>query len=356
MAIFKRGKFYWFEFELRGVRYQRSTRQGDREAAKRIEAQARTRVASGGSIDPEPPKPEPVKEKAISVNDLFDALESDFKIRGKWTVRYQSAFSGVRGDFGAYDAKTLTARQVDAYIEKRLAAGARPATINRATELLRQAYRFAIKRKEGIEEAPLIRHLSEKDNARKGFFSAAQFESLAAHLPEDLRDFARFGFLTGWRKNEIASLKWSDVEDGVIRLRGENSKSREPRQVPIEDEIAAVIERRRAAQGISTGRTITMCELIFHRDGQPVREFRKSWKRACAAAGLGHMLFHDLRRSAVRNMVRGGVHQNTAMKISGHKTASMFRRYDITDETDLRQAMLLVQRYNAAELAKSVNK
>jgi integrase len=78
--------------------------------------------------------------------------------------------------------------------------------------------------------APKIRHLSEKGNARKGFFADAEFGRLYSHLPEGVRDFAFFGYLTGWRKGEIASLTWSDVEDGVIRLRGEHSKNREPRQ------------------------------------------------------------------------------------------------------------------------------
>jgi len=65
-------------------------------------------------------------------------------------------------------------------------------------------------------------------------------------------------------------------------------------------------------------------------------------------------IFHDFRRSGVRNLVRSGVPQSVAMKISGHKTASMFRRYDIASEADLREAMLRVESYNKSQVEKVV--
>jgi integrase len=86
--------------------------------------------------------------------------------------------------------------------------------------------------------------------------------------------------------------------------------------------------------------------LIFHRKGEPIREFRKSWATACTKAGI-RRLFHDLRRSACRNMVAAGVAQVTAMQVSGHKTDSMFRRYAIVSETDLRTALRATQQYLA---------
>ena len=222
MAIFKRGKFYWYEFIFDGRRVRKSTKQGDKEAAKTMAAKERTRLAMDGVGLEEKPK-----EKNLTITSLLDALEADFKMRGKWTVRNESTFRGARSDFGTRDARALTAQQVDAYIEKRLASGARPATVNRTTELVRQAYRFAVKRGD-LQRIPSIRHLSEKNNVRQGFFTVEEFEAVVTNLPDDLQDFCRFGFLTGWRKNEIASLRWSDVQDGTIRLRGENSKNREP--------------------------------------------------------------------------------------------------------------------------------
>ena len=81
---------------------------------------------------------------------------------------------------------------------------------------------------------------------------------------------------------------------------------------------------------------------MFHRRGEPVGDFGKAWQTACTAAGVAGIVFHDLRRSCVRNLEKSGVSQAVAMKITGHKTASVDRRYWIVDEADQREALLRV--------------
>src|SRR5262249_6286052 len=147
----------------------------------------------------------------------------------------------IREYFGDWRAINVTSEAVDAFIRKQQEGEVKPATIKRSTQLLGHAYRYAIEKK-SLYSAPHIRHLSEKGNVRQGFFGELEFSRVVENLPVYLQDFARFGYLTGWRKGEIASLRWEDVEPEVIRLRSENSKNGSPRSVAISGEIEKVIE------------------------------------------------------------------------------------------------------------------
>jgi integrase len=137
-----------------------------------------------------------------------------------------------------------------------------PATVNRSTQLLSQAFKLPIERRR-LSTAPVVRHLSERGNARPGFFADAEFRSVRENLPEYLHDFAHFGYLTGWRKGEIASLGWDDLDGDIIRLRAENSKNGEGRTVALEGELAELIERRKAARQVQQGDTVMLARLVF---------------------------------------------------------------------------------------------
>ena len=190
-------------------------------------------------------------------------------------------------------------------------------------------------------------------------------------MREDLRDYCEFGYLTGWRKGEIASLRWEDIDGELLELRGEYAKNKEPRSVILSGNLEALIARRRAERKYEAGGHWFLSEYVFHRKGKPIGDFRKSWVTTCVAIGLGQYhcavrdkavaeaicpgcnrkcryigrLFHDFRRTAVRNMVRAGVPERVAMTISGHKTRSVFDRYNIVNEEDLRDAIERTQTY-----------
>ena len=171
---------------------------------------------------------------------------------------------------------------------------------------------------------------------------------MAAKLPEYLQDFARFGFLTGWRRGSIASLRWKDVGDDSICLRAENCKIRKAETMPLDGELRAIIERRRTAQILEDENgTKRLAEFVFHRDGLPIGDFRKSWATACKLAHVNDRLFHDLRRTASRNLIKAGVPQAVAMKITGHRTDSVFRRYAIVDLEQKREALARTEQYLA---------
>ena len=163
-------------------------------------------------------------------------------------------------------AAQITADDVSKFIET-LVADYAPATVNRRTQLLHQAYNLAI-RERRLCEKPYIRHLSESGNARSGFIYRAELDRLLTHLPPHLADVALFGYLSAWRRNEILTLTWEDVQGDTIRLRAENSKEREARSLALEGDLASVIERRRK---------LKHGPLVFHSgDGSAIVDFSQS--------------------------------------------------------------------------------
>ena len=285
------------------------------------------------------------KATRLTVEDLLTGLEQDYEIRGKLSPSIKSHLKRIREHFGEMRALTLEAATIDAYIAEQLKTIA-PATINRGTQLLTQAYNLAIKRGT-IGRKPYVRKLPEQ-NTRQGFFEPDEFEAVVAHLPGYLQDASRFAYFCGWRRGEVFTLEWSDidVEARTARLRPEHSKNGHGRTLALVGDLWAIIERRLAARTHKRkDGTIRISTYVFHRQGARIVEIKKAWKKACEAAGVPHRLFHDFRRTAVRNMVRAGVPESVAMKVTGHRTRAVFDRYNIVDERDVREAMTKTQAY-----------
>lgn len=232
---------------------------------------------------------------------------------------------------------TDTARE---FVKQRKSEGVGNAVINRSLACLRRMLRIA--HEDGrIPNLPVIRLLKEP-RARVGFLELNKFEELVGLLPSHLHALINFLYYDGVRLGEALAIEWSqvDLSAGLIRLH--ETKNDEPRVVP----LPSILRMQLAEIQPKVGR-------VF--DGT---NLRKEWMAACAAAGLGRIIevpgkkydpryegltVHDLRRSAVRNLVRAGVPETIAMKISGHKTRSVFDRYAIASEGDLTQAMAKVE-------------
>jgi integrase len=348
----KRSPFWWISYCRNGKEIRESTELSATEKnRKKAEGRLKQRLGEiwaerhGGPAFIEP------AQRRITVDELLEALKQDYKVRDKESAQFKSHLKRIRAAFGAWRAVNLAAtpEAIDKYINGCKEAEIAPATINRGTQLLAQAYKLAIERKL-LRSAPVIRHLPEK-NARQGFFEDADFKAVVEALPKYLQDFVRFGYVTGWRKGEVSSLLWADVDADVIQLRPENSKTGQGRSVPLRDadgkltEVGQIIARCQAVRTVKGKAGEQIAAYVFHRQGEPIGDIRKAWAMACRTTGLAGKLFHDLRRTAVRNMVRAGVPERVAMEISGHRTRSIFDRYNIVSERDKQDALRRTQEY-----------
>jgi integrase len=141
----------------------------------------------------------------------------------------------------------------------------------------------------------------------------------------------------------VFGLQWSqvDLKAGVVRLEPGTTKNGEGRTFPFDvlPELASMLRQQRAETEAFQRETRRIVPWVFHRGGEPIRSFHRAWRRACREAGVPGRLFHDFRRTAVRNLERASVSRSVAMKLVGHKTESIYRRYAIVAESDLREGV-----------------
>jgi integrase len=283
------------------------------------------------------------RQENVLVAELLDGLEKQHEILGRRGLpQLKSHLKHIREAFGTDRALAVTTDRLRDYISQRQTAGAAPASINRGIEALSAAFNLAAEAGT-ISVVPKFPSLPER-NARQGFFDRNTFESLVNALTDDgLRDYLRFFFWTGMRPREIRSLTWPalDRETWTLRLHARDAKTGHGRVIPLQGALREIIEQRLEARRLD-------CPYIFHRSGRQVGEFRKAWKTACKAVGVVGLRPYDLRRTAVRNLVRAGADPAVAMKISGHKTRAVFDRYNIISEEDMRNALTKTEAYVAA--------
>ncbi len=232
----------------------------------------------------------------------------------------------------------ITSPKIEDYIEIRLEEGAANATINRELSALKRMLNIGARQTPPkVDRVPYIPMLKE-NNVRKGFFEHTEFLALRNELPDYLKGFVTFAYKTGWRMSEITGLTWSQVDrdNGIVRLEPGETKNDDGRTVYLDDELQGVFNGQWEARKKS--RKLTPYVFPGNNGDEQIKDFRFSWNKARNDAGIEKKLFHDFRRTAVRNMVRAGIPEGVAMKVSGHKTRSVFERYNIVNDADLQLA------------------
>jgi len=295
--------------------------------------------------------------KKITYGDLRRALLDDYTARGNKSLEVRADgtetivglkqlddFFGFKADNPGVSASRITTDAAREFARKRAAEGAGPAMINRSLQCLRRMLNIA-REDNKIQQVPKIRLLKEPP-ARKGFLEVPMLEKLVRALPSHLRPLILFLYWCGVRLSEAMSIEWSqvDLNARLIRLEDDQTKTGEARVVPLPSVLVILL----AETEPKVGKVFTDTNL------------RTEWARACATVGLGKrelvepkdgyawhryngLIVHDLRRSAIRNLVNAGVSERVAMRISGHKTRAVFDRYHIVSTADVTAAMQRVE-------------
>ena len=332
-TIYSRGDTVWIQYYRDGRRYRESVHSTHKADAKRL-----LRLREG---DTEKGIPVTPKIGRLTFTEAADDLINDYKVNGKRSLAHAQRRIDLHLTpvFGGRRMAGISTADVRAFIAARLEAKAAPGEVNRELALLKRMYTLAIQAGKLLTR-PHVPMLAE-NNVRTGFFEREQFDSVIGHLPEPVRAVVRFAYITGWRiPSEVLTLQWRqvDLDVGTVRLDPGTTKSGEGRVIHLTGDLRALLESQRAITDAYQRERQRICPWLFHRNGKQIRNFRIAWQTACRLAGCPGRIPHDLRRTAVRNFVRAGVSEHVAMKLSGHKTASVFRRYDVVSDADLAEA------------------
>ncbi len=298
----------------------------------------------------------------ITIGELLKDLEADYIDRRcsslpalrAYLKRLIPALGYVRvskfgtGDLNEY--KRLRSAEIDAI-------GGQKTTLNREIQALRAAWNLGLR-----HDPPKVnRHFhfalyDERGNVRIGFLEETTYQALKAELPPYLRPLLVVGYFVPCRLGELRDLEWHQVEfspaPGKIVLAAGTTKNKLGRSMGMIGEMRECLLMQKAIRD----EKFPDCPYVFFNEyGQRIGDFRKAWasasKRSGAAIGRDDqkLLFHDLRRSAARNMRRAGIDRSIIKRIGGWKTEAMFLRYNIIDERDFIEAAQKMEAYREQE-------
>lgn len=340
-GVVHKTRTWYLQYYVNGRRIRESAKTEDKREAQKKLTQRLAEAGVGRVV---------VDVKGLKYETVRDAWLIYPRKRGE--LRSTSGLGHVNIFFKDWKIANINEPAIDRFIESRRNAGAADPTIRRGLKNLQAILNYAhTEPRFGLATVPSFRRRMPNDSKpRKGFVDAKSFAKLCALLPEKYRTLAIFQFRTGCRTGAALKITWDMVNRGCdeIELPGEITKSGEPITLPLVGDGLRDVSEYLKKQFRREGGPI----FAIGKDGSKTggkEAYRYHWNRACHRLGLGKfdkktrrysgLRPHDLRRSAIKNMMRAGVPRNVAMEISGHKTESVFNRYHIVETKDIRTAL-----------------
>jgi integrase len=337
-----------------GKRIREATGSDDYKAAQQKLTQRLSQIDKGEFIE-KPKKPKTVLE-------IYEELRRHYRVnrrRSLDALEWRWLHLKVFADFLAIHIDT---DRLKAYVDERLKQAASNASVNREMSALKTAFRLG-----QVPHMPQFPHLAE-NNVKTGFIKQHEFDRMVRHADEPwLRLFLECAFTYGWRVGELLSLRveQADLITRTMHLDPIQTKNATPRDVAMTAKVYELIKLAVTGKD-PADRLLTR---LTRKGNSPVKDFRRCWQKLCAKAGLGKLTCrkcektgdgikckcgsdafkytgrtpHDFRRSAAKQLREAGVAETTIMAISGWATREMFKRYAITDGSDIRAAVVKLE-------------
>jgi integrase len=347
---YQRGAVWWVKYYRNGRPMRESSGSTKESDAIQLLKIREGDIAHGLPVNP--------KLNRIRFDEAAEDLKTEYAVNGRRSADELERRIRLHllPHFGGRRLATITTADANTFILKRRAdvmvfgegedrteRKVSNGEINRELTTLKRIFNLA--RQNGkLTHVPHIPMLKER-HVRTGFFERDQITRIVAHLPPAIRPAVQLAYITGWRiPSEVLPLQWRhvDFEARVVRLDPHTTKNDEGRTFPFTDALEQLLEAQKAEHDRLKAEDV-ICPWVFNRTnkkvkGKRITTFIKAFRAACTKAGCPGRIPHDLRRTAVRNLVRAGVPERVAMQMTGHKTRSVFERYNIVSECDLVEA------------------
>lgn len=344
----KGSAIWWCAYSLNSVQQRESTgTRNKREAISYLNNKV-NEVASGNCLGAEASRitcAELAADKLLHDKNQGSKSLSFSKMR--WEKHLKPVFEFVR-------AAQVSTPLLNKYIAQRQEQKASNGTINRELAFMRAAFNLAAR--STPRRVVIVPHFPQlkETNIRTGFLSDAEFNRLADECLKVgvwLRTLLELGATYGWRKSELLRMKVSqiDLDAKSIRLNPGETKNDDGREVTMSSIVHSLLTACVMGKGPED-------YVITWGDGRQVKDFRGSWETATAAAGVPNLYFHDLRRTAARNLRRAGAAEGVIMKIGGWRTRSIFERYAIVAQSDIKDAMNMLEAHKQEARAEAKEK
>jgi len=336
---------YWLFYRLGGKQkwelvYDQDTEEPSTslQYAKDAEGKRRSQKRENRIFDIKP-------DTIMTFNELTEwylNLEKVKALPSYWLIKLSlKKFNSV---FGNTIISKVKSSDLENYQAKRRREGLADATIDheigKAKSMVNKAFENDMISGDTLKSFKVVKKLLKRNaNARDRVLTTGEYESLFKHSSRHLQGILATAYYTGMREGEILNLTWDkvDLKSRLIKLEAIDTKDREPRVIPISDELYEVLN--------AIPRPIHDPHVFLFK-GKPIRDLRTALRKACKKAEIpygrfikGGFVFHDLRHTFNTNMRKARVPESVIMNITGHSTREMFDRYNSIDADDTREAI-----------------